>query len=87
MGTYIMSSASVVSVGPTAASSSANTGIRGIQGVPDGFPEQLNSPLAWIGANITEEDYIYYLTEYDKADIERAIEYFLSKSISCFLFF
>jgi hypothetical protein len=46
--------------------------------VPTGFPKCLSGPLVWKGDDFAsdESQYVYYLTNADKAEIEDALKYF-----------
>lgn len=48
--------------------------------LPQGFPAQLNHPLAWVGNDFrgtdNDEDYIYRLTEQDLAELDAAVQSF-----------
>jgi hypothetical protein len=51
--------------------------------VPSGWPTRLEGPLVWSGDSFGNEDeYVYYLTEEDKAEIGRALEYFNREWVS-----
>jgi hypothetical protein len=51
--------------------------------VPSGWPTRLEGPLVWSGDSFGDEDeYVYYLTEEDKAEIGRALEYFNREWVS-----
>jgi hypothetical protein len=45
-------------------------------GLPFGFPKYLNSELAWSGSQLSSDQYIYYLTESDKLEINAALASF-----------
>jgi hypothetical protein len=50
--------------------------------VPSGWPKHLNSPLAWTGADFPkEETYVHQLSHEEKADIEKALEYFKGRRV------
>lgn len=45
--------------------------------LPDGFPQKLESPLAWDGATVSESyQWSYQLTEQDIEEIHQALEHF-----------
>lgn len=50
--------------------------------VPFEWPQSLKGPLVWEPSNITEDDFVYYLTAQDKTEIQRALEHFKG-SITC----
>jgi hypothetical protein len=43
---------------------------------PASFPSSISSPLAWTGAELADESYIYHLTPTDLSEIEDALEVF-----------
>ncbi|KAK5449836.1 hypothetical protein LTS15_008408 [Exophiala xenobiotica] len=45
--------------------------------VPEGWPQKLEGALVWNKDHFQDEaEYVYYLTDADKADIRGALEYF-----------
>lgn len=45
--------------------------------LPDGFPQKLDSPLAWDGSTVSESyQWSYQLTEQDVNEIHRALDHF-----------
>ena len=46
--------------------------------VPTGFPKCLSGPLVWKGDDFAsdESQYVYHLTDADKAEMENALKYF-----------
>ena len=44
--------------------------------LPSSFPSYLSSPLAWTGADLADESYIYHLTHIDLAEIKNALAEF-----------
>jgi len=46
--------------------------------VPPGFPKRLSGPLVWKGEDFAsdESQYVYYLTDADKTEIEEALKSF-----------
>ncbi len=50
--------------------------------VPSGWPTRLEGPLVWSAADFdNEEPYVYYVTDDDRAEIGRALEYFNRKNV------
>lgn len=46
-------------------------------GLPAGFPQVIDSPLTWTGAQFTDEgQYVLYLSRDDVAEAEAAVESF-----------
>lgn len=51
--------------------------------LPDGFPQRLESSLAWTGATVTDQyDWSYELNQSELEEIQEALDYFKSKSSS-----
>lgn len=48
------------------------------QSLPNGFPTRLEGPLVWKAKDfrIEESEFVYHVTEQDKAEIASALEYF-----------
>lgn len=54
---------------------------RSAQELPDGFPQKLQSSLAWDGATVSEHyQWSYELNETDLAEIQNALEHFKRKT-------
>ncbi|RTE68829.1 hypothetical protein BHE90_016794 [Fusarium euwallaceae] len=48
-----------------------------LAGLPEGFPEALDGPMAWTGAQFTQpSDYVYTLSNSDLQETENALWYF-----------
>lgn len=48
--------------------------------VPEGWPQSVSGPLVWKEGDFKDEtQYVYMLTEDDKAEIVKALEYFKGK--------
>jgi hypothetical protein len=48
-----------------------------VSGLPTGFPSVLDSPLAWSGSQLTnDEDYVFRLAESHLKEIDHALEQF-----------
>jgi len=52
--------------------------------LPAGFPQYMQSKLAWSGPQLESHQYIYYLTEDDKLEIDKALDYFKGANSSFF---
>ncbi|OBT46588.1 hypothetical protein VE00_01791 [Pseudogymnoascus sp. WSF 3629] len=50
--------------------------------LPASFPSSISSPLAWTGAELADESYIYHLTPTDLSEIEDALEVFKSHNLN-----
>lgn len=44
--------------------------------LPSSFPQSISSPLAWTGADLADERYIYHLTPSDLSEIKNALTEF-----------
>lgn len=56
--------------------------VPGSSGLPPGFPEYLNTPLAWTGEQFNnDESYIYRLSTDEIAEAEFALQQFKSESL------
>ncbi|KAK4033687.1 bfedabf7-3ea8-4d81-ab25-88f44eff35b9 [Parachaetomium inaequale] len=51
--------------------------------VPEGWPTRVEGPLVWSGDDFDgeEEDYVYHLTDQDRAEIADALEYFKQQGL------
>ncbi|KFY56501.1 hypothetical protein V496_06700, partial [Pseudogymnoascus sp. VKM F-4515 (FW-2607)] len=50
--------------------------------LPVSFPSSIASPLAWTGADLADESYIYYLTSSDLSEIKSALVVFKSHGLN-----
>ncbi|KFY26291.1 hypothetical protein V493_04182, partial [Pseudogymnoascus sp. VKM F-4281 (FW-2241)] len=50
--------------------------------LPTSFPAFMFSPLAWTGADLADESYIYYLTPTDVAEIKTALAEFKKHNLN-----
>ncbi len=53
------------------------TEVDDYDGLPDGFPKQLSTEMAWCGTKLAKRpSYIYYLTDEDRLEIDLALASF-----------
>ncbi|KFY83064.1 hypothetical protein V500_10190 [Pseudogymnoascus sp. VKM F-4518 (FW-2643)] len=50
--------------------------------LPSSFPQSISSPLAWTGADLADERYIYHLTPSDLSEIKNALTEFKSHGLN-----
>ncbi|OBT94798.1 hypothetical protein VE01_06324 [Pseudogymnoascus verrucosus] len=50
--------------------------------LPPSFPSSISSPLAWTGADLADESYIYHLTPSDLSEIKDALAVFKSHNLN-----
>lgn len=51
--------------------------VAGTAGLPAGFPQTVNSPMVWIGAQVSQKgEYILQLSDEDISETEAALQHF-----------
>lgn len=50
-----------------------NATTPGLNALPAGFPVNKDGKIAWVGSKISDGDYVYHLTEAERAEIYKAV--------------